>query len=235
MNSGRVMSNRRLDTHAALANLPLFRQLTAAQLVQIAQGTRIVRAARGELLFHKGDVANGFYLIVYGQVKLALSSHDGVEKVLQLFGPGQSFGEAVMFLERPYPVHAACLADSLLLLVPQKPVFDAIDANPDFARRMLGGLSARLHELVSDVEAYSMRSAAQRLVGYLLNLTDSEPQALAESTVSLPTSKHVVASRLNLTPETLSRLLHSMAADELISVDGRAVTIRDVERLKSYA
>ncbi len=231
------MARKRLDTQAALANLPLFRQLTTAQLGQIAQGTRIVRATRGDLLFRKGDAPSGFYLIVYGQVKLALSSHDGVEKVLQLFGPGQSFGEAVMFLERPYPVHAACLVDSLLLLVPQRPVFDAIDANPDFSRRMLGGLSARLHELVTDVEAYSMRSAAQRLVGYLLNLSESEsePQALPESTVSLPTSKHVVASRLNLTPETLSRLLHTLAADDLISVDGRAVTIRDFERLKSYA
>jgi CRP-like cAMP-binding protein len=231
------MARKRFDTQAALANLPLFRQLTPAQLAQIAQGTRIVRATRGDLLFRKGDAPSGFYLIVYGQVKLALSSHDGVEKVLQLFGPGQSFGEAVMFLERPYPVHAACLADSVLLLVPHKPVFDAIDANPDFARRMLGGLSARLHELVTDVEAYSTRSAAQRLVGYLLNLSasDSEPRALPESTVSLPTSKHVVASRLNLTPETLSRLLHTLAADELISVDGRVVTIMDFERLKSYA
>ncbi len=231
------MTRRRLDTQAALANLPLFSRLTTAQLTRIAQGTRVVRAARGGLLFRKGDLPAGFYLVVYGQVKLALSSHDGVEKVLQLFGPGQSFGEAVMFLDRPYPVHAACLIDSLLLLVSQEPVFDAIDASPDFARRVLGGLSARLHELVTDVEAYSMRSAAQRLVGYLLNLSESEsePGAQRGPTVSLPTSKHVVASRLNLTPETLSRLLHTLAADELIRVDGRDVTIRDVERLKSYA
>jgi CRP-like cAMP-binding protein len=227
------MARRRLDTQAALGNLPLFRQLTAGQLAQMARGTRSVRAARGDLLFRKGDIPCGFYLIVYGHVKLALSSPEGVEKVLQLFGPGESFGEAVMFLERPYPVHATCLVDSLLLLVSRNAVFDAVDANPDFARRVLGGLSQRLHELVTDVEAYSMRSAAQRLVGYLLNLSAS--QARAEPHVSLPTSKHIVASRLNLTPETLSRLLHTLAADELISVDGRAVTIRDVERLKSYA
>ncbi len=227
------MARRRLDTQAALANLPLFRKLTAQELALIAQGTRVVRAARGELLLRKGEMPSGFYLVVFGQVKLALSSHQGVEKVLQLFGPGQSFGEAVMFLECPYPVHAACLVDSLLLHVSQQVIFEAIDANADFARRMLGGLSSRLHELVTDVEAYSMRSAAQRLVGYLLNL--SESQAVPEAQVSLPTSKHIVASRLNLTPETLSRLLHTLAADQLISVDGRAVTIRDVERLRSYA
>ena len=138
-----------------------------------------------------------------------------------------------MMLERAYLVHAECLADSLLLHVPKQAVFDAIDADPGFARRMLAGLSFRLHELVSDVEAYSMRSAAQRLVGYLLNLCDG--QADREGRVSLPTSKHLVASRLNLTPETLSRILHTLADEELIRVEGRAVTICDLERLKAYS
>jgi len=227
------MATRRLDAQAALANLPLCAQLTASQLTSVARGTRVQRAVRGEMLFAKGDVPTGFYVLVLGQVKLALSSQQGVEKVLQLVGPGHSFGEAAMFLERPYPVYAQCLSDAVLLHVAQNAVFAAIDANPDFARRMLGGLSWRLHELVSDVEAYSMRSAAQRLVGYLLNLCATQTQG--EAQVSLPTSKHVVASRLNLTPETLSRVLHMLADDELISVKGRAVTITDLERLRSYA
>ncbi len=227
------MARKRLDVPAALASLPLFRQLDAQQLQRIALATRSVRAARGELLFNKGDLPTGIHLIMYGQVKLALSTQQGLEKVLQIFGPGQSFGEAVMFLEHPYPVHAQCLADTLLLHVAKNALFEAIDASPDFARRMLGGLSLRLHELVTDVEAYSMRSAAQRLVGYLLNLSGA--QARDAHRVSLPASKHLVASRLNLTPETLSRILHMLAADQLISVEGREVSICDIERLKSYA
>lgn len=228
------MASRRLEAQAVLAALPLFAQLTPAQLAGVARGTRVLRAARAEMLFAKGDTPNGFYVIVLGQIKLALSSQQGVEKVLQIFGPGRSFGEAAMFLERPYPVYAQCLADSVLLHVAQSAVFSALDASPAFARRMLAGLSARLHELVGDVEAYSMRSAAQRLVGYLLNLcaTQARPEG---AQVSLPTSKHVVASRLNLTPETLSRVLHMLASDGLISVQGRSVIINDVERLRSYA
>lgn len=226
------MARRRLDIASALGNLPMFRQLAADQLSGIVSGTRVIRGGRGELLFNKGDSPTGFWVIMFGQVKLALSTTQGMEKVLQLFGPGQTFGEAVMFLERPYPVHAECLADTLLLHVPKQPIFDAISADPAFARRILGGLSFRLHELVTDVEAYSMRSAAQRLVGYLLNLCETNG---GESTqVSLPTSKHVVASRLNLTPETLSRILHVLADEDLIQVEGRSVTIRDVERLRAY-
>lgn len=228
-----MMARKRLDVAGALRNVPMFRQLAPERLTQIAAGTRIVRGTRGDLLFHKGDLPTGFWLLLFGQVKLALSTDRGVEKVLQLLGPGQSFGEAVMLVERGYLVHAECLADSLLLHIPKQAVFEAIDAEPGFARALLAGLSFRLHELVTDVEAYSMRSAAQRLVGYLLNLC--EDTADGERQIALPTSKHLVASRLNLTPETLSRILHTLADEQLIRVEGRTVTICDLERLKAYS
>lgn len=226
------MVRKRLDVAGALGNLPLFRQLAPEQLAAIVAVTQVVRAGRGDLLFNKGDTPTGLHVIMFGQVKLALSTNQGSEKVLELMGPGQSFGEAVMFAERPYPVNAECLADTLLLHVPKQAIFDAIEADPAFARRMLGGLSYRLHEMVSDVEAYSMRSAGQRLVGYLLSLC--EGQTGSPMLVTLPTSKHLVASRLSLTPETLSRTLHNLASEGLLEVDGRSVRILDPERLKDY-
>lgn len=226
------MGRRRLDVAGALGNLPLFRQLAEEQLAAMVRVTQVVRASRGELLFNKGDQPTGLHVVMFGQVKLALSTSQGSEKVLELMGPGQSFGEAVLFAERPYPVNAECLADTLLLHVPKKALFDAIEADTGFARRMLGGLSFRLHELVGDVEAYSMRSAGQRLVGYLLSLAGEPSEQPA--TVTLPTSKHLVASRLNLTPETFSRILHQLTDAGLVSVDGRTVTILEPERLRAH-
>jgi CRP-like cAMP-binding protein len=88
--------------------------------------------------------------------------------VVQIVGPRQSFGEAVMFLDLPCPVFAEALVDSLLLHIGSGPVFELLETDPLFARRMLAGLSMRLHSLVQDVETYSLRSSAQRVVGYLL-------------------------------------------------------------------
>lgn len=226
------MARKRLDVESALASLAMFRVCSHAELEPIVRDTRVVRARRGEMLFSKGDPCAGFHVIMYGQVKLSLSTAQGGEKVLQIYGPGQTFGEAVMFLERPYPVHAQALSEALLLHVSRKSVFDAIETNHDFGRHMLGGLSMRLHELVGDVEALSMRSAAQRLVGYLLNLCEAAPGAPPRAT--LPTAKHLIASRLNLTPETLSRILHTLVQDEVIRVEGRSVTICDLERLRAF-
>ena len=100
--------------------------------------------------------------------------------------------------------------------------------------RVLAGLSRRLHGLVADVEAISLQSGTQRVIGYLLRQDAGPAGGGASYTVTLPTSKAVVASRLNLTPEHFSRILHELASAGLVSVEGREVMIRDVARLRSY-
>ena len=217
-----------------LANLPLFRDLGREEVDRIAQGTRIQHVPRGEILFNKGDPCEGFHLVVYGQVKLAFTSPQGADKMVEIIGPGMSFGEAVMFLEVPYVVYAQTLADSMLLHVAKSVVFDELACDPTFARKMLAGLSRRLHGLVSDVEAYSLRSGAQRVIGYLLRDEGLATEGVKEVAVTLPTNKGVIASRLNLTPQHFSRILHELTECSLIEVDGRTVRIRDVERLRAY-
>lgn len=218
-----------------LRNLPLFSDLTPEEIERIATGTRRVYAEKGETVFLRGDACEGFHVILYGQVKLSVVSPQGAEKVIEILGPGMSFGEAVLFLEMPYPVGARALADSLLLHVSKAAVFEEIDRDARFARRMLAGLSRRLHGLVRDVEAYSLASATERVIGYLLGDTSSEPCAPgAQAVVDLPVNKAVIASRLNLTPEYFSRILHDLEHQGLVSISGRAVTVPDLERLRSY-
>lgn len=223
-----------IKVSAFLANLPLFKEIDPEEIERVAQGTRVVHAERGRVLFHKGDPAEGFYLVVYGQVKLAFTSPQGADKVVEIVGPGMSFGEAVMFLDKPNVVYAQALADSMLLHVSRSAVFQEVERNPQFARKMLGGLSRRLHGLVSDVEAYSLRSGAQRVIGYLLRddlLAESGSKAVS---ITLPTNKGVIASRLNLTPQHFSRILHELTEAGLIRVDGRVVHVPDVDKLRAY-
>jgi CRP-like cAMP-binding protein len=98
---------------------------------------------------------------------------------------------------------------------------------------MLAGLSRRLHGLIADVEAYSLQSGRERVIGYLLRDTEAADEG-EPCRITLPTSKAIVASRLNLTPEHFSRILHELSDAGLIAVDGRDVEIRDVARLRSY-
>jgi CRP-like cAMP-binding protein len=226
------MSRRapQIKTRAFLANLAMFSEMGPAELDRIAAATVPVYFEKGQSIVQCGDPCTGFHLVVYGQVKLAFTSPQGVEKVVEIVRPGQSFGEALLFLDKPYIVFAQALADSMLLHVAKQAVLEQLGPNP-FGRRMVAGLAGRLHGLVRDVEAYSLRSSQERLIGYLLaELPEDAVQGEAE--VRLTPGKSVLASRLNMTPEHFSRLLHELAAAGLIQVNGRAIRVPDVARLR---
>ncbi len=228
------MKNPELKLPAFLANLPLFSDFGEKDLERIAAGSSVQYASKGEVIMRRGDPCTGFHAVVYGQVKLGFTSAQGSEKVVDIIGPKQTFGEALMFLEQPYIVSGQAIADSMLIHVSKSAVFKEIEADPVFARRMLAGLSRRLHGLVNDVEAYSLRSGAQRVIGYLLRDEAGEQTGASSLTVTLNTSKNIIASRLNLTPEHFSRILHELTNAALITVEGRDVHILDVERLRNY-
>ena len=150
--------------------------------------------------------------------------------MVKVLGPGQSIGKAVMFLDKPYPLSAHILADSLLLHISKTVVYEEIARDPVFCRKMLAGLSMRLH----GVESYSLYSGAQRVIGYLLQHESSDGAAGKTIRVHFPVSKNIIASRLNIAPETLSRVLHDLCQSGLLCVKGKDVDILDIEKLRTY-
>jgi len=212
---------------------PLFTDLSPPELERLAQGCVLRRLSRGDTVFRVGEPCEEFHICVTGQVKLYAVSPAGAEKVIDLIAPGQSFAEALMFTGRPYIISAQALTDTLLLTVKKHAVEGEIALDPRFALRMLAGISRRLHGLVHDVEAYALHSGVQRVIGYLLRDVDAE-NGDAPVTVSLPVSKATIASRLSLTPEYFSRVLHELEAAGLVRIDKRDIHILDAQALATY-
>jgi len=220
------------DVPRYLSVLPLFSDLQPCELQRVAAGCQVRRLARNDMVFRLGEPCEEFHVVVIGQVKLFALSPAGQEKVIELIGPGNSFGEALMFTGRPYIVNAQALADTLLLTVKKQAVLDEIEVDSRFALRMLAGISRRLHGLVHDVQAYALHSGMQRVIGYLLRDQVVEDCASGEVvTVSLPVSKATIASRLSLTPEYFSRVLHELESRGMIAIDKRDIRILDARRL----
>jgi CRP-like cAMP-binding protein len=214
-----------------LARQPLFRNLNEAELGIIAAGTREYRLSRNEVVFQKGDQPTGLHIVTMGQVKLSIPSAQGSEKVVHLAGPGHTFGEAVVFLDKPYPVSAIATQDSIVLLVAKSTLESALDESPMLSRKMLASLSLRLHELIDDMETCTLRSSMQRVVCYL---SQQIPAGGEDFTIRLANSKQTVASQLNLAPETFSRVLSQLSEAGLIQVSGRAITVASREGLMRF-
>lgn len=251
-----TMDTQHFDVARYLANLPLFQETTAQELQRLAAGCRLRRFGRGEAIFRVGMPCDEFHVTVMGQVKLFAISPAGQEKVIEIAGPGITFAEALMFTERPYIINAQALSDTLLLSVGKDAVVDEIERDPRFALRLLGGISRRLHGLVHDVQAYSLHSGMQRVIGYLLSSLPEEsartlptleayagqgcaPVSAAARPVialkvSLPVSKATIASLLSITPEYFSRVLRDLETEGLIHIDKRDILIPDAMRLAHY-
>lgn len=222
-----------------LRGLALFSDMQAAELERLAEGCIVRRAARGEVLFRVGDPCDELHAVISGQVKLFALAPNGQEKVIELISPNQTFAEALMFTNKPYIVNAQALSETTILTVKRQAIMREIESDHRFALRMLAGISRKMHGLIHDVESYTLRSGLQRVISYLLH--DETPalpcthQALqGHRTVTLPVSKATLASRLSLTPEYFSRVLHELIEEGLIEVDKRHIHISDTERLSQY-
>jgi len=221
------------DIPRFLRTQPLFADVDEATLRRLALACRLVQAARGQTVLWAGQGCDAFFIVVQGQVRLYMTAPNGNEKVIELVGAGQSFAEALVFLERPCPINAQTLSDALLLQVPRQALLAELQIDAGFALRMLAGMSRRLHGLVQDLQAGSLQSGLQRVVGYLLR--DVDPGQPAPAVVRLPAAKATVASLLSLTPEYFSRVLHDLEAEGLLEIDRRDIRLPDPAALARHA
>jgi CRP-like cAMP-binding protein len=226
------MARRPIAASTFLAELALFQSLEPAALARVSAATTRRALKRGETLFRRGDPATGMYVVLYGEIRLISRTPARGARLTGVVGAGHSFGEPVMFLERPALVEAQAASDALVLHVPKEAVFEEIERDPKFARRMIAGLSRRVEALVRELERQTIGGGRERLIEYLLRRSrdQSDPVRLV-----LPAAKAAIASQLNLTPEHFSRMLHELAQGGLLQVHGRTITIPDRGRLAAAA
>lgn len=226
------MTVQESEPPAELSRFALFIDLDAVELARLSTQLRVRHYGKGEAIFQKGDRPAGLFLVAAGLVKEVCQSAEGAEKILELVEAGQSFGEAAVFLDAPYPYAALALADSRLLQLDADVVHALIARRPEFVNRMVLALSGRVFTLMRDVESYTVQNPIQRVACYLHGRCGDRPKRRAS--VVLPTTKQAIASRLGMTPEALSRILRDLADAGLIAVQGNRIDVSDVRRLRDY-
>jgi len=211
----------------------LFAGLDAAAFDRIADAATTRRLAKSEILFQQGDAADSFCFVVRGIVELGLISSTGEKKTLEVVGPGRTFAEAIAFMrEKKYPVTASALEDAMLCIIPNDVYRDVLYGDPDACMRLLADISMHLRARVREIEHLTVQNARSRLVSYLIDhIAETDDDS---ATVRLALPRHVIASRLSIQPETLSRLFRNLADEGLISVEDRVVFIHRLSALRLY-
>jgi CRP-like cAMP-binding protein len=211
----------------------LFRSLSDEQMEQLSAATTLKSLDPGEHLFEAGSRADEFYLLASGQIKLYRLSPAGQEKVIEIIRPGQTFAEALMFLDIPtYPVNAQALAPASLYAIKNRVFLDILRGSVDTCFHVMADISMRLKHHLNEIDALTLQNATLRVVNYLGQLIPSGESEAAE--ITLPAAKNIIASRLSITPETLSRILNVLSSRGLIAVEGLHIRVHDVDGLRAY-
>jgi CRP/FNR family transcriptional regulator, dissimilatory nitrate respiration regulator len=208
-----------------LAGLP--QDVTSAILASAVTQTY----GRGETLFLQGEPARTLRIVLEGWVKLYRTAPNGGEAVIGVFTGGQSFGEAVVLSGGAYPVTAEAVTDCRVMQVDACVFLELFRRRPEIVGSILGAMYAQLHTLVTEIEQLKARTGAQRLAEFLLQLCPVESGGCA---VRLPYDKTLIAGRLGMKPESLSRGFNRLRKVG-VAVTHSNAAIADVERLRRFA
>lgn len=209
---------------------PLFSSLShdVTESIVSSQGVRTYE--KGALLFQQDSPSDSFFVILEGWVKLFRITPNGTEAIVGVLRRGESFGEAAIFMGRQYPVAAEVVTTSRLLKVDGESFRRRIRVEPDLALAILASLSQHLKFLVGHIEQIKVLDASQRTADFLIELSG---QTQGSAVINLPYEKALIAKRLGMTPESLSRALAKLRPLG-ITVQQENVTIADVAALRKH-
>ena len=213
-----------------MRRLPLFEGANPTFVDAMLRGAYLQRFPAHVELVREGDPADFLHVVVDGQVEV-FSAYRDRETTVSVLGPGHSFIVAAVLLDRLYLKSARALTSARLLLVPAEAVRRYFAEDAAFARALAVEIAVAYRGVVKELKNQKLRSSLERLANWLL-LRDSETGETGQFT--LPFDKKVLASRLGMAPEVLSRAFASLVPYH-VQVDGPAIRIGDPEALRHLA
>jgi CRP-like cAMP-binding protein len=214
-----------------ITRVAIFRGLKSETVAHIIAPATAVMLKPHEWLFRQGDLATAFFIVIDGLVKLYRLTPSGDETVIHVLQKGESFAEAVAFTGNRYPATAEAVTDARVGRVPADHIVRCIRESPDIALAMIASTSQHLHHLVQQVEQLKAQSGVQRVAEFLASLSSAEQGMCA---IALPYDKVLIAARLGLTPESLSRAFAKLRGVGVV-INASQVTVNDIAKLRRIA
>lgn len=220
-------------SHQQIAkNSLLLKSIPVALQEKILAKATPIDLRRGATIFLQGELSKAIYIVLDGWVKLYRITPNGAEAVVGTFTKGNSFGEAVAFRKDTYPVSAEAATDCTVLRVDAASVLSTISEDPAVAIAILSATFVHLHSLVSQIEALQARTGAQRVAEFLIELCDEEQTG--RQSVTLPYDKVLIAGRLGMKPESLSRAFAKLRKCG-VHIKQNLAEIQDMQALRDFA
>lgn len=217
------------DQMRSLKHVALFQGLSVEEIALLLDRAVVVTSPKGALLFSQGEKADHFYVVLAGQVKLFSTTEEGEENVVEIITPHMSMAEAAIFLSARFPVNAQTISPCVLVRIDGPAFLNRLEEHRTLAARVLSGMAQRHRLLLNEIIQLKTQSPAQRLGTFFLSLVSGQEGAQ----VALPYDKNVIAARVGMKPESLSRALGRLR-DLGVECQKNSLSVADVDRLRRF-
>jgi CRP-like cAMP-binding protein len=223
--------------HAALASVPLFRDLADDDLATLAAGLRTRRYRRGEVIFHQGDPGDALHIILTGRVKISSPSETGVEAILTTLRPGEFFGSLALLDGEPRSASAIAIEPTETLPLPRDRFRQLLNDRPDVRDHVFAELAGELRRLTNHVEELHFLDIAGRLAARLARMAEEQggDDASGEIRLAGPITQGELAAMVGSTRQSVNKLLGYLVEDGLIRMDRDAIVVVDLPALQRAA
>jgi len=227
------LPNRALTAEqlAEIGAYPLFAPLPAPVRERFLEDASVVRVAADGGLFSAGELPAHLFVVMQGEIGLTCADESGEQTMVEILRPGAAFIEAAVMTDQPYLMGARALRPSTLLRLPADKVRADVARSPDLASAMVNSLSAHFRLMVAEIKDLKLKSAGQRLALYLLELAGPVEGA---ARIVLPHTKGLIAARIGIRRETLSRVFNALKSVGVTS-KGPTIIIADLDRLRQFS
>jgi CRP-like cAMP-binding protein len=213
-----------------LLSTPLMSGLNPTLARRVLESAAVFGGEAKDVLFREGAEAENFYVVLSGYVRLFRLSREGREADIGVYGPGETFGECAMFLGCKYAFNAQAAEPVTLARFDVAKIRQIMAEEPEFSMALLQVLAHHLQDARENVANDRLHTAPQRVANYLLEMLQASGAGNSNS-FRLPFQKSLLAGKLGLAPEALSRAF-SMLKTSGVSIRGRIVQITDAEALR---
>ncbi|GMT50065.1 MAG: Crp/Fnr family transcriptional regulator [bacterium] len=224
-----------MDKITLLKSISFFKEFNPKQLASVESALSERKYPKNANIFIENDPCDHAFILKTGKVKGSKYSLDGKEYIVSFFKPGDFFGEACLFSKHiGYPLSTTACEDSEVYTISKYHLKEIILQDPEIALSILEIYSDKLFYLLGQLEGIALKDVRHRIVQYICSLLPKQScRSDGKIDIYLPASQTEVASKIGTAREQLSRVLSKLSHDGIIALDGRKITILDMERLKS--
>jgi len=210
-----------------LRNVPIFAELTEADLEVLARLATRRRYPKDGVVFFENEEGASFFMIVQGRIKVTILGDDGREIILSVLSSGDFFGEMALLDNEPRSATAIAVEDSELLCLNRADFQSVVSANPRVMQALIKVLTTRLRKANHQISTLALLDVYGRVARVILEMAREDGRRLKDGAIAFRRATHQeIANRIGTTRETVTRMLKDLQRQGLIAVEGREIILK---------